>query len=210
MVKCRDIVYEWFVKHCRYYGTAPCVTTEARPLDRLGPLGEFEQDSNTDSELGSNTYTHSARNTAHVTDTAPCAAGEPVCVEPFSAGNNSDGNPVCCRASDPDCDTSGSGAPLATCLPRTLLRSAQCVCEMEQNVHVPCVKSKRGSPPVSTASGHVPPYPFCRLRCVGLFPVACPPLEAPLQCCRGRCSAAGRHHCCVVRRVLSSLLFHLF
>ena len=27
-----------------------CVTTETRPLDRLGQLGEFEQDSNTDSE----------------------------------------------------------------------------------------------------------------------------------------------------------------
>ena len=32
-----------------------CVTTETRPLDRLGQLGEFEQDSNTDSELESNT-----------------------------------------------------------------------------------------------------------------------------------------------------------
>ena len=32
-----------------------CVTTETRPLDRLGQLGEFEQDSNTGSELESNT-----------------------------------------------------------------------------------------------------------------------------------------------------------
>ena len=32
-----------------------CVTTEKRHLDRLGQLGEFEQDSNTDSELESNT-----------------------------------------------------------------------------------------------------------------------------------------------------------
>ena len=32
-----------------------CVTTETKPLDRLGQLGEFEQDSNTDSELESNT-----------------------------------------------------------------------------------------------------------------------------------------------------------
>ena len=28
-----------------------CVTTETRPLDRLGQLGEFEQDSDTDSDL---------------------------------------------------------------------------------------------------------------------------------------------------------------
>ena len=32
-----------------------CVTTETRHLDRLGQLGEFEQDSNTDSEQESNT-----------------------------------------------------------------------------------------------------------------------------------------------------------
>ena len=32
-----------------------CVATETRPLDRLGQLGEFERDSNTDSELESNT-----------------------------------------------------------------------------------------------------------------------------------------------------------
>ena len=52
----------------------------------------------------------------------PVTAGEPICVEPFTAGNNSDGNPVCCRASDPECDTSGDtgGAPLATWLARTL------------------------------------------------------------------------------------------
>ena len=30
--------------------SSACVTTETRPLDRLGHLGEFEQDSNTDSE----------------------------------------------------------------------------------------------------------------------------------------------------------------
>ena len=36
-----------------------CVTTETRPLDRLGQLGEFEQDSNTDSELERNTDSHS-------------------------------------------------------------------------------------------------------------------------------------------------------
>ena len=43
-----------------------CVTTETRHLDRLGQLGEFEQDSNTDSEQESNTDSHSARNKAHV------------------------------------------------------------------------------------------------------------------------------------------------
>ena len=32
-----------------------CVTTETRHLDRLDQLGEFEQDSNTDSEQESNT-----------------------------------------------------------------------------------------------------------------------------------------------------------
>ena len=37
-----------------------CVATETRPLDRLGQLGEFEQDSNTDSELESNTDSVSA------------------------------------------------------------------------------------------------------------------------------------------------------
>ena len=37
-----------------------CVTTETRPLDRLGQLGEFEQDSNTDSDLESNTDSHTA------------------------------------------------------------------------------------------------------------------------------------------------------
>ena len=43
-----------------------CVTTETRPLDRLGQLGEVEQDSNTDSELESNTDSHRAQNKAHV------------------------------------------------------------------------------------------------------------------------------------------------
>ena len=38
-----------------------CVATETRPLDRLGQLGEFEQDSSTDAELESNTDLHSAR-----------------------------------------------------------------------------------------------------------------------------------------------------
>ena len=37
-----------------------CVTTETRPLDRRGQLGEFEQDRNTESELESNTDSHSA------------------------------------------------------------------------------------------------------------------------------------------------------
>ena len=32
-----------------------CVSTETRHLDRLGQLGEFEQDSNTDTEQESNT-----------------------------------------------------------------------------------------------------------------------------------------------------------
>ena len=45
-----------------------CVTTETRPLDRLGQLGEFEQDSNTDSELESNTDSDTAR--------AYCGAGQ--------------------------------------------------------------------------------------------------------------------------------------
>ena len=35
---------------CRLTHVTVCVTTETRPLDRLGQLGEFEQDSNTDSE----------------------------------------------------------------------------------------------------------------------------------------------------------------
>ena len=43
-----------------------CVTTETRHLDRLGQLGEFEQDSNTASEQESNTDSHSAGNKAHV------------------------------------------------------------------------------------------------------------------------------------------------
>ena len=43
-----------------------CVTTETGHLDRLGQLGEFEQDSNTDSKRKSNTNSHSARNKAHV------------------------------------------------------------------------------------------------------------------------------------------------
>ena len=41
-----------------------CVTTETRPLDRLGQLGGFEQDSNTDS--------HSARNKAQTTEHVQC------------------------------------------------------------------------------------------------------------------------------------------
>ena len=43
-----------------------CVTTKTRPLNRLGQLGEFEQDSNADPELGSNTYTHSAQLAVYV------------------------------------------------------------------------------------------------------------------------------------------------
>ena len=43
-----------------------CVTTETRHLGRLGQLGEFEQNSNTDSKQKSNTNSHSARNKAHV------------------------------------------------------------------------------------------------------------------------------------------------
>ena len=35
--------------------------TEARHFDRLGQLGEFKQDSNTNSEQDSNTNSHSAR-----------------------------------------------------------------------------------------------------------------------------------------------------
>ena len=38
------------------------VTAETRHLDRLGQLGEFQQDSNTDSEWESNTDSGSARN----------------------------------------------------------------------------------------------------------------------------------------------------
>ena len=41
-----------------------CVTTETRHLDRLGQLGEFEQESNTGSEQESNTDSHSARSKA--------------------------------------------------------------------------------------------------------------------------------------------------
>ena len=46
-----------FIKPVR---VSRCVTTETRHLDRLGQLGEFEQDSNTDSEQESNTDSHSA------------------------------------------------------------------------------------------------------------------------------------------------------
>ena len=35
-----------------------CVTAETRHLDRLGQLGEFEQDSSTDPEQASNTDSH--------------------------------------------------------------------------------------------------------------------------------------------------------
>ena len=60
----------------RYYGwrehaaLAVCVTTETRPLDQLafGQLGEFEQDSNTDSELESNTDSHTAQDKAQLCD----------------------------------------------------------------------------------------------------------------------------------------------
>ena len=43
-----------------------CVTTETRHLNRPGQLGDFEQDSNTDLELESNTDSHSAQSKAHV------------------------------------------------------------------------------------------------------------------------------------------------
>ena len=39
-------------------------TTETRHLDRLGQCGEFEQESNTDSEQGRNTDSHSERREA--------------------------------------------------------------------------------------------------------------------------------------------------
>ena len=52
------------------------VTTETRPLDRLGQLGEFEQDSNTDSELESNTDSHTAQSKAHVARQAAAERGE--------------------------------------------------------------------------------------------------------------------------------------
>ena len=53
-----------------------CVATEARPLDRLGQLGEFEQDSNTASDLESNTDSHSAQSKAHVARQAAAERGE--------------------------------------------------------------------------------------------------------------------------------------
>ena len=53
-----------------------CVTTETRPLGRLGQLGEFEQDSNTDSELESNTDSHSAQSKAHVARQSAAERGE--------------------------------------------------------------------------------------------------------------------------------------
>ena len=48
-----------------------CVTTETRHLDRLGQPGEFEQDSNTDSEQKSNTGSHSARSKQSTDGSAP-------------------------------------------------------------------------------------------------------------------------------------------
>ena len=59
-----------------WVGIHVCVTTETRPLDRLGQLSAFEEDSNTDSELGSNTYTHSAQNKAHVARQSAAEHGE--------------------------------------------------------------------------------------------------------------------------------------
>ena len=57
-----------------------CVTAETSPLDRLGQLGEFEQDRNTDSEPESNPGSHGAQSKAHVarhvTRTVPvCGVG---------------------------------------------------------------------------------------------------------------------------------------
>ena len=41
--------------------TVLCCSNAGRHLDRLGQLGEFEQDSNTDSEQESTTDSHGAR-----------------------------------------------------------------------------------------------------------------------------------------------------
>ena len=53
---------------------ALCVTTKTRHLDRLGQLGEFEQDSNTDSEQERNTDSQSARNKAQAAQQAMAQA----------------------------------------------------------------------------------------------------------------------------------------
>ena len=47
------------------------LTTKTRHLDRLGQLGEFEQDSSTDPEQESNTDSHSARTVSYTHLTLP-------------------------------------------------------------------------------------------------------------------------------------------
>ena len=51
---------------------ALCATTETRPVDRLG---EFEKDNNTDSDLESNTGSHSAQSKAHVAQQSAAERG---------------------------------------------------------------------------------------------------------------------------------------
>ena len=54
MVCICSIVQAWCATRQRCYRL--CVTTETRPLDRLGQLGEFEQDSNTASDVCQRCY----------------------------------------------------------------------------------------------------------------------------------------------------------
>ena len=82
------------------YKDATCVATQTLHLDRLGQLGEFEQDSNTDSERPSNTDSCSARHAARWQQLELTELAKPVEMPCLCCNTQHDDSAIMARCSD--------------------------------------------------------------------------------------------------------------